>query len=132
MNNTHSKEFIKSQIAAFASTCLDYLTVIGLTEVLGLWYVYSNVVGASLGAITNFFLGRKWTFKAENDSLYKQAGRYALVSAGSLGLNTFGLYALTEWTNLHYVISKVIIEILVAVGFNYVLQKHFVFKKVEN
>ena len=95
------------------------------------WYVYSNVVGATLGAITNFFLGRKWTFKAEEDSLSEQAGRYALVSAGSLGLNTFGLYALTEWTNFHYVLSKIIIGILVAVCFNYVMQKHFVFRKDE-
>jgi len=131
MNLIPSKEFIKSQIAAFGSTCIDYLTVIGLTEVVGIWYVYSNVIGASLGAITNFFLGRKWTFQAEKESLSKQAGRYALVSAGSLGLNTFGLYALTEWTNLHYVLSKIIIGIIVAVGFNYVLQKHFVFKKVD-
>lgn len=129
MNISPSKEFIKSQVAAFVSTCIDYLTVIGLTEVIGLWYVYSNIVGASLGAITNFFLGRKWTFKAENQPLSKQAGRYALVSAGSLGLNTFGLFALTEWTNLHYVLSKIIIGIIVAGGFNYVLQKHFVFRK---
>jgi len=131
MNIIPSKEFIKSQIAAFGSTCIDYFTVIGLTEVVGIWYVYSNVVGASLGAIANFFLGRKWTFKAEDDAISKQAIRYSLVSIGSLGLNTFGLYALTEWTNIHYVLSKIIIGIIVAVGFNYVLQKHFVFRKVE-
>ena len=90
--------------------------------------MYSNVIGATLGAISNFFLGRKWTFKSEQAPIANQAARYALVSLGSLGLNTAGLYALTEWTDMHYMVSKIIIGILVAVGFNFFLQKYFVFQ----
>ncbi len=129
MTKNGAIEFIKSQIAAFGSTCIDYLTVILLTEYLGIWYIYSNIVGAGLGAISNFFLGRKWTFKADQGSISKQGFRYALVSIGSLLLNTSGLYVLTEWTQLHYILSKIIVGLVVAVGFNYLLQKHFVFKK---
>jgi len=129
MNQTTFIEFVKSQVAAFGSTCLDYLTFIILTEELGIWYVYSNVVGATIGAISNFLLGRKWIFKSETTPVKQQAILYALVSAGSLCLNTVGIFALTEWLNLYPIASKVFIGIIVAVCFNYPLQKYFVFKK---
>ena len=129
MTTNGAKEFLKSQIAAFGSTSIDYLTVILLTEYLGIWYIYSNIIGAALGAISNFFLGRKWTFKADQGSISKQGFRYALVSIGSLILNTAGLFILTEWLQFHYILSKIIVGLIVAVGFNYLLQKHFVFRK---
>ena len=123
-----SIEFLRSQVAAFISTCIDYLTVITLTELAGLWYIYSNVVGAVLGAITNFTLGRHWTFKAQQGAIEGQAFKYALVSLGSVCLNTFGLYALKEWGNVNYIVAKVVVGIIIAVCFNYVLQKYFVFR----
>ena len=128
LDKSDSIEFLRSQVAAFISTCIDYLTVITLTELAGLWYIYSNIVGAVLGAITNFTLGRHWTFKAQEGAVGSQAFKYALVSLGSVCLNTFGLYALKEWGNVNYILAKVVVGILVAVCFNYVLQKHFVFK----
>ena len=128
MDKSDSKEFLRSQVAAFISTCVDYLTVITLTEIAGLWYIYSNVFGALLGAITNFSLGRHWTIKAQTGAVGNQAFKYALVSLGSVCLNTFGLFALKEWGNVNYIVAKIIVGILIAVCFNYVLQKHFVFK----
>ncbi len=128
LDKPDTKEFLRSQVAAFISTCIDYLTVIMLTELAGLWYIYSNVIGALLGAITNFSLGRHWTFKAQEGAVGNQAFKYALVSIGSVFLNTFGLYALKEWGNINYIIAKVVVGLLIAVCFNYVLQKHFVFK----
>lgn len=129
MNRSTVIEFLKSQIAAFASTCLDYLSVLFLTEKVGIWYIYSNIIGATAGAVSNFFLGRKWTFRSETTPIQKQAIRYALVALGSLFLNTAGLYVLTEWLEMHYMISKVLVGIFVAICFNYLLQKYFVFQQ---
>ncbi|MEM1124621.1 MAG: GtrA family protein, partial [Bacteroidota bacterium] len=86
------KEFAKAQVAAFIGTAVDYMTVILLTEWVGLWYVYSNTVGAACGAVTNFLLGRNWAFEAMDGVFLHQALRYALVSFGSLLLNTAGVY----------------------------------------
>ena len=128
--NKNTIEFLRAQTAALISTCIDYLTVIGFTELAGLWYIYSNIIGASLGAISNFFLGRNWAFNAQKGMMGHQAGRYALVAFGSLVLNTVGMYGFTEALQFNYIISKIIVGILIGVCFNYVLQKHFVFKKV--
>jgi len=66
-----------------------------------------------MGAITNFLLGRYWAFKSSDDDIKYQAGRYALVSAGSLLLNTAGIYLLTEFTPLESLPAKILVGILV-------------------
>jgi len=125
----NKKEFSKASIAAFLGTVVDYLTFFGLTKLFGLWYIYAQIVGAFFGAITNFLLGRYWAFQAKEDNIKHQAIRYALVSTGSLILNTTGLYLLAEYTPLNPDISKVVIGIIVAVTYNYLMQKYFVFRK---
>lgn len=122
-------EFLRAQIAAFIGTALDYSLFLVLTELVGVWYVYANIASASLGAITNFLLGRYWAFNNQEEQVSKQIGKYALVSFGSLVLNTSGIYALTEWGGFNEKIAKVIVGIVVAICFNFMLQKHFVFKK---
>ena len=95
----------------------------------GVWYIYAQIIGAILGANTNFLLGRYWAFESKEDKIMHQAFRYALVSMGSLLLNTVGLYLLVENTSLNPTTAKVIIGVIVAVTYNYLLQKKFVFRK---
>lgn len=129
-SSTYNKfEFARAQIAAMLGTSVDYIVVICLTELVGVWYIYSNIAGATLGAITNFLLGRYWAFQATDDNISNQAFRYSIVSLGSLLLNTAGLYFLTEFTPLNYVVSKMIVGLIIAVTYNYLMQKFFVYRK---
>lgn len=122
-------EFFRAQIAAFIGTAIDYTLFIILKEFVGIWYIYANIIGAIIGAISNFLLGRYWAFNVQSEVASKQAGKYFLVALGSLLLNTSGIFMLTEWVQLDPILSKVIIGLLVAICFNFVLQKNFVFKK---
>ncbi len=121
--------FIRSQLAAFLATVADFLIVILLTEVFGIWYVISNAIGAFVGTVVSFLLGRYWVFVSVQRKIQHQAFRYILVSAGSLILNTLGVYLLTENSSLNYIYSKMIISLIVGIGFNFVLHKKFVFKE---
>lgn len=123
-----TKEFLSAQVAAVIGTAVDFAMVIFLTEITGMWYVASNAIGATCGAITNFFLGRNWVFNSTERKITHQAFRYFLVATGSMILNTLGVYLLTEFTGLNYIYSKVIVAVLIAVTFNFLLQKYFVFK----
>jgi len=133
------KIFAKAQGAAAAGTAVDFLVTILCTEALAIWYVISTALGSVAGAVTNFTMGRYWVFQSTENKVQTQALRYALVSAGSLILNTAGVYALTEFIHRQlrdgevykhdYIIAKVIVAIVVAVTYNFILQKNFVFKK---
>ena len=122
------KLFLSAQVAALIGTAVDFLATIFFTEVFGILYWVSNAMGAALGALTNFLLGRYWVFDGKHRKIYHQAFRYVLVSAGSLILNTLGVYLLTDTYGLYYVWSKVIVAIFVAVTYNFILQKNYVYK----
>ena len=122
------KKFIKAQLASFSGTAIDFSTTIVSVEVFNHWYVASNLAGNILGGLANFTLGRIWVFQARGEKLHLQAFRYVLVWIGNIILNTSGVFVLTHYMSISYIYSKVIVSLFVSVGWNYFLQKYFVFK----
>lgn len=123
-----SHSFSKSQISAFIATAIDFICLVVLVEVFNVWYASATAMAALAGAISNFLLGRHWSFMATENHWHAQALRYSLVAIGSLVLNTFGVYALTEMLAIQYLISKVITALVIGVVFNYPLHRYYVFK----
>jgi putative flippase GtrA len=118
----------RSQVSSFAATVVDFTTLVFFVEVLGVWYVLATVFGAIAGAITNFMLGRHWSFVATDGRVSAQALKYAAVSGMSLALNTFGVYFITDHLGVKYTLSKVITAFLVGIFFNFPLHRKFVFR----
>src|SRR5690349_10667700 len=84
----HKTAFARSQLAALVATGVDFGSLVFLVEVVKVYYVWATAIGAFLGALTNFLMGRHWSFEATHERARFQVLRYALVSGGSLGLNT--------------------------------------------
>lgn len=120
--------FFKFQSAAIIATAIDFSILIFLTEVFGIWYVYSTLLGALAGAIVNFNLCRYWAFTNAQNKFKHQVYRYALISLGSLIFNSSFVFILTETIHINYTISKIITAAVIAIFYNYTLQKYFVFK----
>ena len=119
----------RSQIASLSATLVDFGSLIFLVEAVHLWYVAATAIGAFLGAWVNFLLGRHWSFVANHESIHGQVLRYAAVSVGSLVLNSYGVYLLTEDFGLFYLFSKTITALLVGILFNFPLHRRFVFRR---
>ena len=66
----------------------------------------ATLVGATCGAITNFQLGRHWTFEARHEGAGTQAVRYVLVSGASAGLNALGEYAAHDVLGINYLAAR--------------------------
>lgn len=51
---------------ALAAFLLNWLLLIFLTEVFGVYYLLSNLIGICIGMIFNFILNDLWTFKQQD------------------------------------------------------------------
>jgi putative flippase GtrA len=120
--------FAKAQIASFIASLVDYFITIFCVELLGFWYVVASSTGTIIGGVTNFSLGRQWVFRGGLRERNIQLLRYFIVWLGYLLLVTFGVYLLTHFGGLNYIISKITVTLFLAIAYNYPLQKRFVFR----
>lgn len=124
--------FAKAQMSAFTGGLLDYSVMIFCTEILHIHYTISIAIGGVIGAVLNFSVNRYWTFndnKAHHLPVGTQLIKFIFVVAGSIALKSSGTYLFTNWWKLDYKITRIIVDIIVSLGFNYVLQKYWVFRK---
>ncbi|MEJ7664655.1 MAG: GtrA family protein [Hymenobacter sp.] len=124
-----SYRFLRAQAAAATGTAVDFLVTIALVEGLHSWYLLATALGNAAGGLVNFYLGRHYVFQAPGRRVSAQGGRYFLVWLGSMILNAGGVYLFTQGLHVNYLASKVLVSLVVGVGFNYFLQLHFVFRK---
>jgi len=144
------KFFIKAQCSAFAGVVVDYTAMILLTDFVGVHYTISIAIGGLIGAGVNFSLNKIWAFRVKGSSykfkLSEQLWRFMCVAVGGILLKIIGTYCLTSLL-LHYfqgmkfgkfVITEKLVykycrlatDALVSVFFNYKLQRHWVFKSI--
>jgi putative flippase GtrA len=124
--------FAKAQFSAFAGGIIDYLVMLGCTELLHIHYTISIAIGGVVGAVFNFSVNRYWTFNASQASKNPVGGqliRFIFVVAGSICLKSSGTWLFTTYLHIDYKISRIIVDIIVSLGFNYVLQTYWVFRK---
>jgi putative flippase GtrA len=120
--------FAKAQIASLIASIIDYWCTVISVEIIGIWYVWASAIGTVIGGITNFSLGRNWVFRSRDKRRQSQMIKYIIVWTGYLILTTSGVFLLTHYTRLNYVISKVMVSLVMAISYNYPLQKKFVFR----
>ena len=121
------KSFLKAQLSSLLATAADFSLMVFFVEIVRLHYTQAVVIGALGGALTNFVINRYWSFHAAQASFRRQSLRYALVWTGSLLLNVSGVYLFAEFMGLGYLVSRIIAAVSVGLGFNFVLQKQYVF-----
>lgn len=137
--------FLRAQLSAQMATTGDFLVTILLVRWFDMYYVYATLAGSVYGGIINCVINYKWTFKSNECKKTHVAAKYILVWICSIWLNTWGTYFLTEslgriaWvrdTFSYYfgdffIIPKIVVSILIALIWNYNLQRIFVYRNVD-
>ena len=134
--------FMKAQLSAQIATVVDFLITILLVKLFGIYYLYATFIGSVIGGIVNCVMNYKWVFKAEDCKRLHVAIKYFVVWGGSILINTWGTFALTEWLARMkwvngllgyyvydvFILSKISVALLVAFFWNYYLQRVFVYR----
>lgn len=136
---TFTKAMLTSQVASVVDICVTFV----LANVFGLYYVYSTMIGSISGGAFNCYVNYQWTFDSPDCPKISIIIKYAIVWIGNIVLNTYGTYVLTEWitdfsfvdrlasfvsTNI-FMIPKIIVAVIVALFWNYTMQRNFVYKR---
>ncbi|HEX3345932.1 MAG TPA: GtrA family protein, partial [Polyangiaceae bacterium] len=100
----------------------------GLVEGLCLSPVIATAIGAGLGALTNFGLGRAWVFRRHSGHWAAQGSRYALVAGASAGWNALGEHLVHDVEHVQYVLARVVVSLVVSLLWNFPMQRRFVFR----
>lgn len=120
--------FFKAQAASFTATAVDFSMTVILKEWFNCWYLLASILGTVSGGMVNFSMSRRWVFSARDKKMQNQAVKYVIVWAGNLLLVSAGVFLLTHYGSLSYLVSKIAVSLIVGFFYNYRLQKRFVFK----
>ena len=119
----------RSILTSLFTTALDFGALTGAVELLHVNYVLATWMGTVVGSLSNFAINKRWAFHGSPLGLRHQFPRFVLVQAGASALHTLGVWLLTRFGGLPYLGSKSVIAALVALGWNYPLNRYFVFAK---
>jgi len=121
--------FIRYNIVAITATLIDFAIFMLLSELLGIWYITAAITGSVTGGVVAFVFNRNWVFMGKDGKISIQAFKYFAVWGGSIILNTSGLFLMVEYTGLSKVLAKVIVSAIVGYGFNFLMNRYYIFNK---
>lgn len=113
----HSHSSWQTQLVRFAAvgavgTCAHYLLLVVLVEAGGANEVVASTAGALLGALVNYMLNRRYTFRSSRR--HGEALPRFLAIAGLGLLINFGLMlVMVEALHIHYLLAQVMATVLV-------------------
>lgn len=120
--------FSKAQGSALFATGCDYAMRVFIDLIVNFDYLIATFLGAVTGGIVNCLVNYRFVF-SDNDAKKRDvAWRYFVIWAGSIILNTAGTGFFKEVVGIKVYISMMLTSVLVAVLWNYMLQRSFVFR----
>lgn len=134
--------FCKAQLSAQFASLVDFLVTILLVKLLDLFYLYATFLGSVAGGMVNCAINYRWVFHSDGCKKLHVALKYVIVWIGSILLNTWGTFVLTEWltgmtwvngilgyyVDNVFILAKIIVAVLVAFFWNYHMQRVFVYR----
>ena len=134
--------FLRAQLSAQFATLADFILTYVCFQWLGIYYVMATSIGAITGGIVNCVINYKWAFATKDCQFKWVFFKYILVWIGSFLLNVGGVYLLVEllkhhtylWeraSGFYLIIAKIIVAVIVSVGWNYILHRYFVFQDAQ-
>jgi putative flippase GtrA len=120
--------FTKAQGSALVATLCDYMMRVFLDLIIGLTYIHATFFGALTGGIVNCCINYRFVFSGNDARKRDVAWRYLIIWTGSILLNTGGTGLFKEVFGIKAYFSMLITSAIVAVCWNYMMQRLFVFR----
>lgn len=102
-----TQTFMRFVVVGSIATAVQYLVLVGSVELLGWSSVLGSGIGFLMGAIVNYLLNRRFTFRSDVPHTTAVA-RFVVVLSVGLTLNLALMYLFTHRLGLPYLIAQVL------------------------
>lgn len=121
---------IKFVFSGGLAALVTVVTLYFFTDIVGLWYVASSVIGFLAGFGISFILQKFWTFRDHStDKIKSQTFFYFITIVCNLIINTYGIYVFVHYLGLFYIVAQIIVGLLIACV-SYFIYGKLIFKKL--
>ena len=126
--NYNLKEFSRYMIVSTGIFFLDVGLLLMLTEIFNFFYLFSGLISILISFSVNYLLNTKWVFidRKYLDKPFFEYFLMLLISIMVSGFNILGMWLITEFLNIYYVLSKIIIS-LITFFIKFILRKNILF-----
>ncbi|MDO8514703.1 MAG: GtrA family protein [bacterium] len=120
-------KIVRYVLSGVSATAASLLTTYILTDMFGVWYLFSSVAGFCIAISVSFTLQKFWTFRHTHvDRVHIEAAQFILVALGGLVFNAAAVYGLVEYAGIHYLLAQFLVGGFIALG-NFVFY-HMIFR----
>ncbi|MFA5187876.1 MAG: GtrA family protein [Patescibacteria group bacterium] len=121
------RQFFKFCLVGAINTVIDFSVYLFFNRVLGLYFLYANIL-AILAAMTfSFFVNKYWTFQNNEKKLHTQYLKFALVNLVYFLLYNSILFGLVEYFKVFDLAAK-IIAIIIGLFWNFFANRRWTFR----
>jgi len=119
-------KFVKFLLVGFSGLIIDFGITWLLKEKMKVQKYAANALGFICAASSNYLFNRIWTFESHNPEIGLEYGKFILISAIGLAINTLVLWILVSKFRWHFYFSK-LVAIAVVTLWNFIMNFLFTF-----
>jgi putative flippase GtrA len=121
-------QFFKFAIVGVVNTLINLAVFFILTDVFGVYYMFSAIFAFMVAVTNSFIMNSLWTFNYKiSYNPAKKYSKFFIVSVLALIVTLVLLYFFTESLKIHYLISQVF-AIFFSLGINFLGNKFWTFR----
>jgi putative flippase GtrA len=124
------RQFSLFTLVGALGTLAHYVLLVVLVEIVGFGAVLASMAGAFLGAVINYYLNYRLTFKSKTSHRITFP-RFLAVTIAGFSINAILMWAAVDFSNLHYILSQVIATVVVLM-WNFVANRFWTFQEKQN
>lgn len=124
-----NKTIIKFLFAGSLAAIVHFSILYILTDLVGVWYIFSTSVAFVIAFFVSFFSQKFWTFR-ENTThgMTRQMGVYMGVGIMNLFLNGAGMYLVVDFWGIMYLFAQALVGLIVAIE-TFLIYRYIIFEK---
>lgn len=122
------KKIIRFVAAGGVAAAVNLGLLYFLTDIGGLWYLFSSIFSFAAATLVSFGLQKFWTFGNINrEILGRQLFFYSAIAVFNLLVNAGLMYVLVDWRGLSYLLAQFFVIGLIA-AWNFAICDFLIFK----